>query len=756
MSNSSAIRAGRAFVELFLDDKQLKQGFSEVKKYAGDFGSMLKGWGQGLGVISAAIGGALLFSASTIRDYSTAIAQVGAITGATTDELEALSLQGRIAGRTTADSIDEIGAAMVNLAKRGFSTQDISRELDNVANLADALNTEMGTAATVAGDTIQAFRLQVSQTSYVCDLLAVAALRSGLSLDELSAGLRTAAPLAVAAGASLKDTLAQLGSLRLMGFDGAEAGTALASAYKNLVKSEVNDFLLSVGVRSREANGDLRKLTDIMNDVAVVSSKLGTGARLQMFEKVFGKGVAGASALSVAPLKQFQNQLNNVSGAAAATAAVMEQTIGKQLDKLKNIIRGPAVELGSALVPAFTDLNNALSPVSNTLSEFITENKSLVDSLVRIYPVLPAIAAGLYGMGTAASTAGGVIKNIQTTFSLLGSIMALAFSPTTWIVIIIAALAAGLIYLGYQLVKNTDTFKAWKDSIANMFAGFMEGTSAAISAIATALSGGDIKGAWNVLCAWFNLKWVQTLTSLYDYWEIISSMLKLSVINFALKLTDSMILAVASIKIIWTMFAGWFERLWIGILDSFATAQNAIIKLMNKVTGSDNPLIPKSGGEQNSRDRQTQRENQIKAETNDTRIRLFQGLDGAKKEVTDQLDKTIRESSEMTKTAAQELRDAINDVEINQLLKELVSLCDELEKSNTKASPEIQQAAAASATVDNAATGYGASGSFLSREASQISNGGGVQQKILDTNLKTQQNTAQIAANTAKNNLVFV
>lgn len=760
MASSSSVRAGRAFVELFLDDAKLKQGFAGVKKYAGEFGDQLKGMGQGLGVVSAAIGGALLYSAYTVKGYAAAIAQVGNITGATVDELEKLDKQGRVTGRNTADSIDEIGAAMVELAKHKFTPAEIGRELGSINNLADALSTDMANAARVAGGTLQSFRLDASHTADVTDLLAVAALRGGFGLDELSAGLHAVAPLAVAAGAGLKETLAQLGTLKLMGFDGADAGTALAMAYKNLAKGEVNDYLKMIGVDSRDASGNLKSLTTILNDVAAAGSKLGTGARMELFTKIFGKGVAGASALSagIAPLKAFQTELDNAGGAAARAADRIEKTIGKQMDKFKNAIRGPAVELGNALTPALTDMNNIMTPLMNAVSGFIGLHKEWINSAVRLYPLLPAAAAGLYAMGMAAEHLGGSIKNIQATLGLFHSAIMIAFNPTTWAIIGIAALVAALGGLSYYLLKNTAAFADWKAGMAGIFSGISGDAVAAFESIKLAISGGNIQGAWDVLVSYLKLKWTELWNAMYDYLAIIKNAMLNSILNFAEAFAIALVRAVEPVKIAWTALGGFFERLWQGIQDKWTDFQNSILKMYNKIPGVELPLIPKTfnADEANKKStaEQQQKEAQIVDNTNVSIKRIQDRTESAKKANDTELQKTIKESAGNVKQAAKDFKEAIDKVNLEDTLRRVDQ---DLQDAFKEIDNPAQAAAAAQAAggAGELAAGYSASGSFLAREAQQVSNGGGVQQKILDTNTQIANNTRDIATAAKNGGLVF-
>jgi len=67
MSSAAAIRAGRAFVELFADDKKLVQGLRRAEQKIRAFGAKLQGVGREMLALGAAVAAPLALATRPSR-----------------------------------------------------------------------------------------------------------------------------------------------------------------------------------------------------------------------------------------------------------------------------------------------------------------------------------------------------------------------------------------------------------------------------------------------------------------------------------------------------------------------------------------------------------------------------------------------------------------------------------------------------------------------------------------------------------------
>jgi hypothetical protein len=108
MPATGGIRAGRAFVELFVDDKRLVRGLRQAQRKLQAFGSAVRGLGLQFAALGAAVGAPL---ALATRHFIKAGDQLDKMAGRTGVSVEALSELG-YAARLSGSSIEELESAV--------------------------------------------------------------------------------------------------------------------------------------------------------------------------------------------------------------------------------------------------------------------------------------------------------------------------------------------------------------------------------------------------------------------------------------------------------------------------------------------------------------------------------------------------------------------------------------------------------------------------------------------------------------------
>jgi hypothetical protein len=142
-SSAGAIRAGRAFVELFADDSKLVRGLRAAS-------AKLKAWGRSVTAIgmqmlrtAAAAAVPIAFATRTYAAFADQMATVRAVTGATADAFDHLNEQAKELGRTTSYTAAQVAGAMIELGRAGFSPDEIGLATPAMLSLARATGTEL-------------------------------------------------------------------------------------------------------------------------------------------------------------------------------------------------------------------------------------------------------------------------------------------------------------------------------------------------------------------------------------------------------------------------------------------------------------------------------------------------------------------------------------------------------------------------------------------------------------------------------------
>ena len=216
---------------------KLKTQYAELEKRTKDLEGATKRNSKSLGGMVAALGltTAALYAtsraiSSTVRvgaNFQKTMSNVAAISGATGSDLAALEKNAKDLGASTAFTASQVGELQTEFAKLGFTSKEIQGVTKDTLALAAASGSDLATSAMVAGQTLRAFGLDVSETSRVTDTMAASFSRSALDMEKFSFSMQYVAPIARQVGIDVESTTAMLGTLANAGIDGSMAGTAL-------------------------------------------------------------------------------------------------------------------------------------------------------------------------------------------------------------------------------------------------------------------------------------------------------------------------------------------------------------------------------------------------------------------------------------------------------------------------------------------------------------------------------------------------
>ena len=272
----------------------------------------------GVGALVVAVGalvGVVAKAANKGKEFQKATASLGAISGATADEMEALTDQAKELGSTTIFTASQVVSLQTELAKLGFSAYDISQATPAILDMAAALDVGLAESAAFAGSMVNAFGLETSETQRVVDVMAASAVNSAQDFSTLRESFGNVAPSARALGVSIEETAGMLGVLADNAISGGKAGTSLNRAFIQLAKD---------GIPLEEALDKIRNSTDGLTTATELAGSVGGKSLLILANE--GEKVA-----------ELTETFENASGAAKDLA-----------DQRFDTLEGDTLALGSA------------------------------------------------------------------------------------------------------------------------------------------------------------------------------------------------------------------------------------------------------------------------------------------------------------------------------------------------------------------------------------------------------------------------
>ena len=345
---------------------QGQMGKTNMMGGMGGFGAGIKGGlammgPQAMGfaaVAGAAMGVKKVFSdmIGINKEFEQSTANLTSIMGKTTDEVANLTSQAKQLGATTRYTANEITELQTNLARLGFTQQEILNSTSAVQAFATATGAGLGEPRVLEGAALRGFGLSATEMERVASVLSVSTTKSALSFEKLATALPPLAPVAKQLGFSIEDTVTLLGKLSDAGFDASTAGTAT----RNIFLKMANDSGKLAQAMGRPVNS-VEEFGDALKDMKDRGMSLND--ILQMV------GVRSTAAFAVfadnaGTLKDFKESITDCSEA-------MHEMEKKQIETLQ----GSITILNSAwegLMLTFSESNGTIKKVVDGLTELLS------------------------------------------------------------------------------------------------------------------------------------------------------------------------------------------------------------------------------------------------------------------------------------------------------------------------------------------------------------------------------------------------
>ena len=399
------------------------------------FGRKMQQTGKNLSMkLTAPLAALGAVSFNVFKGFEQEMSKVQAVSGATAEEFAALSQNAKDLGASTMFSAREVASLQTEFAKLGFSAKEITKVTGATLALAQASGSDLARSAEVAGSTLRAFGLDASETGRVTDVMAASFSTSALDMETFANSMKFVAPVAKSAGMSIEETSAMLAVLANAGIKGSQAGTSLRR-----IISEIG----ATGKPTAEALKDLAT-----QGIGLADAKDEVGRSAQSALLILAEGVDQISPLT----EEFKNS----GGAAQQMADIMGDTAFGASKRLESAMEGLMISIGEIVAVAVVPLIEFLAKAASALNNMSDGAKR---AIVIVGGIAAAIGPVIFILGSfqrallAVRTATWLSTAATTAF---GVAVQIATSPITLIVLAVAALAAGLVYLGY----NFETLKA--------------------------------------------------------------------------------------------------------------------------------------------------------------------------------------------------------------------------------------------------------------------------------------------------------
>ena len=303
------------------------------------------------------IAGDLVSSISTAittgADFIDMMTSVGAISGATDEQMSGLSETAQTLGLKTMFMSRDIASGMKYLAMAGNDANQIQEMISGAAMMANATGMELGGkggTADLLTNIMRTFRLEGERAAIlVGDQLTKAAMASNMSMVDLAESIKYSAASMVTLRQQLPQVAAMIGILGNAGIQGSMAGTSIRNMADYLTQSITNPNFKGAKALARlglsktdfvDATGDLQDFGVILGKINEATKNLSTVDQNAVLKSIFGvRGMRAAVAIMRDTegyfdlLDKIQNQS---AGFAKGVVAKRMETLAGKIDIIQS------------------------------------------------------------------------------------------------------------------------------------------------------------------------------------------------------------------------------------------------------------------------------------------------------------------------------------------------------------------------------------------------------------------------------------
>lgn len=395
----------------------------------------------GVNALSVALGNLLTEGLHKVKDgikdviktgaeFESVISQVGAVSGASAEDIERLRSKAQDMGATTKFTAAQAGEAFNYMAMAGWKTEDMLGGISGILDLAAASGEDLGTTSDIVTDALTAFGLQASDSSHFADVLAAASSNANTNVSMMGETFKYVAPIAGSLNYSIEDTAEAIGLLANAGIKSSQAGTTLRSIITRLSTDAgasstklgaLGILTTKLGVEFYDSSGKAREFGDVIAD-----AREAWGGLSDEEQTSYGKMIAGQEAISgwlalmnasTDDVNKLSGAINNCDGAASDMSKTMQDNLQGDMTLLGSAVDGMKISLSDKLEPEIREIvqytTKKMPEIEDALGKVFKIGSKVVDGAIKVLPTAVDVAETAVPVIAAIGTGIGALKVAQ-------------------------------------------------------------------------------------------------------------------------------------------------------------------------------------------------------------------------------------------------------------------------------------------------------------------------------------------------------
>lgn len=422
-----AVNMGTAVAYLELDSSKFQKGFKSAYndlKVFGDKSATAEQKFKGLSSAFSTVGsvmsrsvtlplagvGAAALKAGT--DFESAMSQVAATMGTTTDKIQNLSKFAQHMGATTAFSATQAAEGLNVLAQSGLTAEEQMQALPEVLNLAAAGNLSLADSSTYVVGTLKGFGKGMDEAKRVTDLVAKGATMANTDVRGLGTALSSSSATAKSYGQNMDSVTLSLLRLAEQNVTGEEAATALNRAMMDLYTptSTAKKALDELKVSVYDTQGNARDFNDVVDELNGKLSGMSEEERNAYKNTIFTTyGLQAFNKMTVSSTEKvndFKEGLKDANDSALKQAQTQLDNLKGDITLFKSALEGAGIVISNVLIP---NIRNFIQWLTNLVTKFNELSEKQQEFIVKAGIVVAAVGPILLVMSRLVGAVSGVM-----------------------------------------------------------------------------------------------------------------------------------------------------------------------------------------------------------------------------------------------------------------------------------------------------------------------------------------------------------
>lgn len=464
------------------EQRRRMQEVQQLQRQSQQMGDMRnKAMGLAVGGAAATYAGARFIQPGIELEQNLSKVQAVTRLDKNSPQYQALVAQAKELGASTSFTSADAAAGQTFLAMAGFTPESVKAAMPGMLDLALAGGMELDRTADIASNILSGMKIDPSKMSNLGDVLAGTFTRSNTNIEMLGETMKYAAPGAALLGVSLEQSAAMAGKLGDAGIQASMAGTAMRAIMSRMAsgpKKTIEAFE-RLGIKTSDANGNLRAMPDILKEIHDKSKNLGNAEQSELFKGIAGEEAGGALAVLVAEagngkLQELITDLQNAQGEASALSKTMGDNTTGDYKAMTSATDALRTSIFNANGGALREFIQTITVMTQRMTAFANANPQLMSFLGQLFAILAIGAVIIGGLGAVMLTILGpmallraslITMGLPTTLTPLG-LLAKSFGmiggavkalTLTLMANPILALCLALAVLAFTIYQNWDT-----------------------------------------------------------------------------------------------------------------------------------------------------------------------------------------------------------------------------------------------------------------------------------------------------------